>query len=81
MPPIRRRVAVIGCRDHGRLAITLAIAKPQDVVAGFDADAAAVDAARRAAAQHRVADRVTFELAAPNRLRGVGYDVIVLRLA
>jgi predicted RNA methylase len=80
VPPIRRRVAVIGCRDDGRLAIALAAANPHDVVAGFDADATAVAAARRAAAEHRVADRVTFEVAAPRRLRGAGYDVVILRI-
>lgn len=78
MPPIRRRIAVIGCRDRGGLAIALAIANPQDVVAAFDADSATVAAARRAAARHHVADRVTFELAAPHRLPGTGYDVVIL---
>jgi tRNA A58 N-methylase Trm61 len=74
-------VAVIACQDRGRLAIALAIVNPQDVVAGFDADSNAVAAARREAARHRVADRVTFELAARHRLRGTGYDVVILCLA
>lgn len=73
----RRRVAVIGCRD-GAVAIALALANPHDVIAGFDADPVAVAAARRAAARHRVSNRVTFEAAAPNRLLGSGYDIIVM---
>ena len=76
MPPTRR-VAVIGCRDLGGLAILFAITNPHDVIAGFDADRAAVAAARRAAARHGVADRVTFEQAAPNRFLGGGYDLVV----
>jgi 16S rRNA G1207 methylase RsmC len=77
MPPRRRRVAVIGCHDGG-LAIALAQANPHDVIAGFDANAVAIAAARRAAARHGVSDRVTFEAAAPGRLLGAGYDLVVM---
>lgn len=35
MPPVRRKVAVVGCRNGG-LAIALALADPDYVVAGFD---------------------------------------------
>ena len=77
MPPTRRRVAVVGCRD-GRLAIAVALANPHDVIAGFDADPVAIAAARRAAARNRVSDRVTFEATAPDRLLGCGYDIVVM---
>lgn len=69
MPPARRRVAVVGCREGG-LVIALALADPHVVIAGFDADPIAIAAARRAAARHRVSDRVTFEAAAPGRVLG-----------
>lgn len=71
---------MIGCRDRGRLAITLAIANPHDVIAGFDADSAVVAASRRRAARQHVAHRVTFEVAAPNQVRGAGYDLIIVSL-
>jgi hypothetical protein len=78
MPPVRRRVAVVGCHDQGAWAIALAIANPFDAVAGFDSDVTALVDARRAAARHCVADRVTFELAAPSQLRGAGYDLVIM---
>lgn len=68
---------MIGCRE-GELAIALALADPDAVVAGFDADAVALTGARRAAGRHRVGDRVTFEAAATGRLLGAGYDVVVM---
>lgn len=77
MAPTGRRVAVVGCRD-GRLTIALALANPLDVIAGFDEDTHALAKARRAAARHRVSDRVTFEFAARGRLLGAGYDLIVM---
>jgi precorrin-6B methylase 2 len=70
-------VAVIGCRDGG-LAIALALAHPHDVIAAFDADPVALAAARRAAARHGVSDRVTFEAAAPGRLLGSGYNIVLI---
>lgn len=75
--PTRRRVAVIGCGD-GALAIALALANPNDVIAAFDADPVATATARRAAARHRVSDRVTFEAAALGHLLGSGYDIVVM---
>ena len=72
-----RRVAIIGC-GSGELAIALALADPDAVVAGFDANSAAVAGARRAAARHRVSDRVTFEAAAAGGLLGSGYDMIFM---
>lgn len=77
MPRPSRRLAVIGCRDGG-LAIALALVNPHAVIAGFDADPVALATARRVAARHGVADRVTFEAAAPGRILGSGYDIVVL---
>ena len=75
-PPRRaRRVAVAGCGD-GELAIALAVACPDDVVAAFDADPAAIAIARRRAAMAGVADRVTFEVAAT--ILGGGYHLVYL---
>lgn len=54
------------------------VARPADVIAGFDADATAIASARRSAARRRVADRVTLEVAAPGRLLGDGYDPVFL---
>jgi len=73
----RRRVAVVGC-GRGGLVIALAVARPADVIAGFDADPTAIAFARRWAARGGVADRVTFEVAAPGRLLGDGYDLVYL---
>lgn len=75
--PARRRVAVVGCSDGG-LVIALALANPQDVIAGFDSDPVAIAAARHAAARNRVSDRVTFEAAAPGRILGSRYDLVVM---
>lgn len=77
MPPTRRRVAVIGCRDGG-FAIALALANPHDIIAAFDADPVAIAAARRAAARRGLSDRVTFEAAGRGRLLGAGYDIVVM---
>ena len=46
----RRRVAVVGC-GRGGLVIALAVARPADVVAGFDPDPTAIASARRSAAR------------------------------
>jgi len=73
----RRRVAVVGC-GRGELVVALALACPSDVVAGFDPDSAAIATARRSAARTGVADRVTFEVAAPDRLLGNDYDLVLL---
>jgi methylase of polypeptide subunit release factors len=70
-------VAVVGC-GRGGLVIALAVARPDDVIAGFDTDPTAIAFARRWAARRGVADRVTFEVAAPGRLLGDGYDLVYL---
>lgn len=76
-----RRVAVIGCQSGHvavALAISLAMARPTEVIAGFDRDPMVVAAARGLAARSGVADRVTFEVAGPADLPGKGYDAIYL---
>lgn len=69
---VRRSIAVIGSHD-GDLAISLAAALPDAVVAGFGTDAQAVVTARRRAARQGVADRVTFEATPPGSVLGSGY--------
>jgi 2-polyprenyl-3-methyl-5-hydroxy-6-metoxy-1,4-benzoquinol methylase len=55
------RVADIGC-GAGWAAIELAKAYPWVRIDGYDNDEASIARARRNAAEHRVADRVTFEV-------------------
>ena len=74
-----QRVAVIGC-GRGELVIAMALDSPESIFAGFDADPTAIALARRAAAISGVSDRVTFEVAAPGRLLGDGYDLVYLIL-
>jgi methylase of polypeptide subunit release factors len=73
----RRRIAVVGS-GHGELALALAAAFVDEVIAGFDADPRAVAHARWSAAREGLADRVTFEVTQPGTLLGSGYDLIVL---
>lgn len=54
------RIADVGC-GQGRAALRLAAAYPASTVVGYDVHAPAVDAARLAAAEAGVADRVRFE--------------------
>ena len=54
-------VADVGC-GAGWAAIELAKAYPLIHVDGYDSDEASIAAARRNAAEHRLADRVTFEV-------------------
>ena len=70
-------VADVGCGE-GWSSIGIALAYPHSRVTGFDVDPASIDAARRHAASHGVADRVSFHLvdgAAVAAETGV-YDVV-----
>ncbi len=69
------RVADIGC-GHGASLILLAEAYPASTFVGFDYHAPSVMAARKAAAEAGVADRVTFEVAGAEDFGGTDYDLI-----
>lgn len=69
------RVADVGC-GRGTALILLAEAFPAATFAGFDYHAGSIDAARRAAAEAGVSDRVTFEVAGADGFAGEDYDLI-----
>lgn len=69
------RVADVGC-GHGGPTIMLALAYPASTFHGFDYHAESIEAARKAAAEARVGDRVTFEVAPADSFPGDGYDLI-----
>ena len=69
------RVADIGC-GYGVPTILLAEAYPGSVFAGFDYHSHSIEAARKAAAEASVSDRVTFEVAAGADFPGESYDLI-----
>jgi SAM-dependent methyltransferase len=71
------RVADIGC-GYGVPLILLAEAYPASTFVGFDYHADSVEAARRAAAEAGVGDRVSFEVAAADGFPGNGYDLIMV---
>ncbi len=69
------RVADIGC-GVGWSTIALAEGYPDLRIDGFDSDPASIERARHNAAEHKVADRVTFELADMGEASRPGtYDV------
>jgi SAM-dependent methyltransferase len=71
------RVADIGC-GYGVPLILLAEAYPAATFAGFDYHPGSIEAARRAAAEAGVGDRVTFEVAPADGFPGDGYDLIMV---
>lgn len=71
------RVADVGC-GFGASTILIAEAFPAATVAGFDQHDVSIDAARRAAAEAGVADRVTFEVADAAELPGSHYDLVCI---
>jgi SAM-dependent methyltransferase len=68
-------VADVGC-GHGASTIIMAQAFPNSTFVGFDYHDASIIAARKAAAEAGVADRVTFEVAAAQTYPGTGYDLV-----
>ena len=70
-------VADIGC-GHGAAAIVLAQAFPRSRVVGFDHHDGSIVAARKAAADAGVGDRVGFEVASATDFPGTGYDLVTV---
>jgi SAM-dependent methyltransferase len=68
-------VADVGC-GHGASTIVMAQAFPASRFVGFDYHAPSIDAARKAAADAGVGDRVTFEVASAKEFPGTGYDLV-----
>ena len=69
------QAADIGC-GFGVTTILMAQAFPESSFVGFDAHDASIAAARKAAAEAGVNDRVTFEVATAKDFPGTGYDLI-----
>ncbi len=69
------RVADIGCGE-GWSSIGLALAYPNVAVEGYDIDEPSVEAARRHAVGHGVADRVTFHEADVGAVEMASFDVV-----
>lgn len=68
-------VADIGC-GHGASSILLARAYPASVIVGYDNHAPSIEAARRAAKEAGLDDRVRFELASAQDFPGSGYGLV-----
>ena len=69
------RVADVGC-GHGVSTILMAQAYPNSTFYGFDYHEESIEAAKKAAAEAGVEDRVTFETATAKDFPGSGYDLI-----
>ena len=69
------RVADVGC-GHGASTIIMARAFPTSAFTGFDYHAPSIEAARKAAAEVGVDDRVSFEVASAHEYPGTGYDLV-----
>ena len=68
-------VADVGC-GVGHSTIIMAKAYPEARFRGFDYHSPSIEAAREAAAEAGVADRVSFEIAAAKEFPGTGYDLV-----
>ncbi len=69
------RIADVGC-GYGSSTILMAKAYPKSTFVGSDPHAPSIEAARKAAAEAGVADRVTFEVATAQDYSGAGYDLV-----
>ncbi len=68
-------VADIGC-GHGASTMIMAHAFPASRFTGFDYHPASIEAARAAAMEAGLADRVTFDVAPATGYPGTGYDLV-----
>ena len=71
------KVADIGC-GYGSSTILMAQAYPASRFWGSDLHEESIEAARKAAAEAGVADRVTFEVAGAGDFTGDGYDLVCI---
>lgn len=71
------RVADVAC-GFGVSSVLIARGYPAATVAGFDQHDVSIETARRAAADARVTDRVTVEVADAAELPGSGYDLVTV---
>ena len=69
------KVADVGC-GHGASTIIMARAFPASTFTGFDYHAPSIEAARKAAAEAGLDDRVSFEVASATEYPGTGYDLV-----
>ncbi len=69
--------ADIGC-GYGATTILMARAYPASTFHGFDYHAESVEAARKAASEAGVSDRVTFEVAGAEDFPGTDYDLVCI---
>jgi SAM-dependent methyltransferase len=68
-------VADVGC-GHGASTIVMARSFPKSTFVGYDSHDASIVAARRAAAEAGVADRITFEVASAKDFPDEHYDLV-----
>lgn len=71
------RVADLGC-GYGSSTILMAEAYPASTFVGSDYHAPSIDAARKAAAEAGVSDRVSFEVATAQDFSGDSYDLVCI---
>jgi SAM-dependent methyltransferase len=70
-------IADVGC-GHGASTILLAQTYPACTVVGYDSHAPSIDAARRAAKEAGVDDRVRFDVASAQDFPGDGYGLVCI---